>query len=502
MIEALSVRRMPPESRSIEELPSWVFQAILLSSVAIFIAAQIAINGVNGWWIDELFALWASDKSQSFWALFQNRIAVDTNPPLYFTLLHFTSELIPDDRTAVVTLNGLFLILAFVAVFISSRRADYRNLGLLAFSVFLLSGPAMRYLSEARSYFLSMTLAFLSAWFTALIVSRPRSGPSLAALAAVGILAGLTHLYAALLCCSLSAGLLLLAILHERRELLAPAFALGLSSGVVITIWAVLLKIFVNIGGSGHLGWMTFDWNTLYKSYWEAKSLAVGGKIPAAIFVAFLVCAGAIATTRNLAIVFGTAFALFICVPLAISFKMPIISGKYWAIGAPIIIPFVCMALQTWLGATGKFARLGATLAACALASSCLTGFGVGRTFIVQKPSWWGAKTVADEAQNCGPGTIRVYNAPVGSIETFRWAFSLTSGLPEDTFVDARTPVVRDGHDDEGHCRVLGWAEHVLPLVGSDAELEKRLRVNLPPAELKVERHSSGYVILRRQAAS
>jgi hypothetical protein len=369
-------------------------------------------------------------------------------------------------------------------------------LGLIALSAFILSGPVVRYTSEARAYFLSLMVAFVAAWFTALAIKAPKSSPPLAAYVCVGVLAGLTHLYAALLCCCLAAGLLLLWIISGRRDLMRTGLALGFSSGVVISAWAVLLTIVTKTGDQGHLGWMTLDWETLYAAYWEAKSLAVGSKLAASFFVAFAVVLVLATSTRNLAIVFGTALVLFIVIPLAVSIKMPIVSGKYWAIGAPLLIVLVCFAAAEWLEAKGRLASIGAGLAACVLIASSVTGFFAGRLFVAQKPSWWGGELVRASGSNCGPGSIRVYNAPVGAITGFRWGFSKTSGLPEDVFVDVSDHQGDATEMSTGNCNVVGWVEHVLPLVGSDEELIKRLGI-APSEKLKVVRHSSGYVVLR-----
>lgn len=500
MHRAAPLRELSENAFALKRLPYSIFWGTFLGAAILFTAGQVAIDQVNGWWIDELYALWASDKTTNFSKLFADRIAFDTNPPLYFSLLHFARLIVDNDRLAVILLNLLFLAIAGVVVFGSARRANYEKLSLVGLSAFLLSGPVMRYASEARAYFLSLMIAFVAAWFTAIAIKSPRSSPSLAAYMCVGVLAGITHLYAALLCCCLAAGLILLSIIDGRRDLMRTGLALGVSSGLVTSIWAVLLMIVVATGDQGHLGWMTLNWETLYAAYWEAKSLAVGSKAASLFFVAFALVLVITPCTRNLVIVFGTALVLFILIPLAVSMKMPIVSGKYWAIGAPVIIPLVCFAAAEWLEAKGRLSSLGVGLAVCVLIASSVTGFFTGRFFVAQKPSWWGGELVRASANQCGPGSIHIYNAPVGAIRDFRWGFAKTSGLPEDVFVDVTGPA--DGTIESsrtGSCNILGWAEHVLPLVGSDDELMRRLQIE-PSEGTKVVRHSSGYVVLKKGA--
>jgi hypothetical protein len=57
----------------------------LVFSLTVFVILQMFINSINGWWIDELFSLWASDTCLPFARAFIERIAPDSQPaPLLF----------------------------------------------------------------------------------------------------------------------------------------------------------------------------------------------------------------------------------------------------------------------------------------------------------------------------------------------------------------------------------------------------------------------------------
>jgi hypothetical protein len=57
--------------------------ALIVVTGALFVAAQVSISAVNGWWVDELVSLRASDVSLPFTRAFSEYIFPDSNPPLY-----------------------------------------------------------------------------------------------------------------------------------------------------------------------------------------------------------------------------------------------------------------------------------------------------------------------------------------------------------------------------------------------------------------------------------
>lgn len=80
--------------------------ALLVAAGALFVAAQISISTING------FSLWASDTSLPFTRAFSERIAPDSNPPLYFAVLYWVRWLITDERTAVFAVNIAAMVIA------------------------------------------------------------------------------------------------------------------------------------------------------------------------------------------------------------------------------------------------------------------------------------------------------------------------------------------------------------------------------------------------------
>jgi hypothetical protein len=164
-----------------DPLKMWMSAALIVAASALFVAAEVSINGVNGWWHDELFSLFASDVSLPFTRAFSERIAPDSsggNPPFYYVMLYWVRWLITDDRTAILAANITAMMIAAAAVLVASRRA---GLSILAASgglaAFALSGPVLLYASEGRSYCLGLAVIFIASWYAALAIDVPHQRP-------------------------------------------------------------------------------------------------------------------------------------------------------------------------------------------------------------------------------------------------------------------------------------------------------------------------------------
>src|ERR1700704_6388415 len=153
----------------------WGAAALLVGGAAFgaaflaFLLERSAIAAVNGWWQDELYAIYASDPAEPLSVVFLGRIWPDTTPPLYGLLLYAARALVHDDRWAVFVLNTGAILVAVGAVMVSGRRAGI---------AVLLSGPVVRFASEARPYTLAIAVAFAASWLSALAIQAPHARPS------------------------------------------------------------------------------------------------------------------------------------------------------------------------------------------------------------------------------------------------------------------------------------------------------------------------------------
>ena len=486
-------------------MPAWLlWGALLCGAVILFAAAQYSINAVNGWWADELFALWASDTSVSFATAYSERIARDTNPPLYFSILYWVRSIVVNDRAAVLILNTACTAAGSAAVLLLSRPSRLTGLATAGIAAFLLSGPLMRYASEGRAYLPALVVAFVASWCVALAVQAPRDRPPPWAFVAVGAVAALVHVYAALFCGVLAAGLLLLVLLdRSRRDLVGPALALGVSTSIVFGLWLATI-----VDSFGRIDWIEFSTREVLNAAWFVKELTVGYRLAGMLLLVLLLFGLLRGSTRPVTLVFAATFALFIALPLLVSLKKPIILGRYWVIGAPGLIVLVAFLARAWWTETGanrlaSWLLLGVALLACV---TSLSGFLAARTMISAKPVWKGADIVRPLVENCPDRSIHVGSAGIVNSRASLPYFARMADMREGLFADAGSSATPNLAAATARCPVMGWAEHVLRgddflARAPDAELLRLLRISARPQDVEIRRHPSGFVVLKRSPA-
>ena len=471
--------------------------AILCVALSAYSVELAAISRMNGWWLDELFSLTATDPRQGFGSAFVNWIATETNPPLYYSGLYAVRTLIADDRTATLVLNASALIAAAAAIAVSSRRAGMPRFGMIGIAAILLSGPVLRYSVEARAYLLAIEIVFVASWFCGLTVQGSRSS-TVTSFSIIGALGALTHVYAALMCGSLAAGTIMVAVLYKRHDLCVRGLALGVATVVVLAIWLPF-----GFQNAHNLNWIKFNVHSVVST--AAAALIGGGGVTlertALLAFAIALCGGLYSRiTRAMAIMFSIALMLFVFIPIAVSFKLPIIVERYWVIGSPVAIVFSLLACWTWLSeGISSQRRMPTWIPACAAAVFVVigdvTGFAAAKASVAHKMVWSGAPIVAEYAIKCPPGSVHV-------LRSLLWLYAKSAGVPKDVFVDAnslKTPIVTVA---EARCRVLGWAEHDVEIMMhpdiSDQALLHSLKIDASASDVEVLRHLSGFVVLRR----
>jgi len=460
----------------------------------IFAAEQISIARINDWWIDELFSLWASDPSLGFGALFAARIAPDSNPPLYFSALHFARVVIPHDQTAIYALNLTALAAAIAVVIHMCGRAAMLAPGLLGSGVFLLSGPVLRYIPEARSYFLAIAFVFAASWYAAMLIMQNRWRPLLWLPVLLGAGAALAHLFAALACGVLAAGMLYAAFIQARRDIAVQSIVFGLSASLISLAWLGLAG-----APTGNVGWIKFSLQSMRVAVWELKELAFGSRVGLLAFAGLLAFGLIHRPTRVLTSAFCVPFFLFAALPLIISLKMPIIVGRYWMIGMPMAITLAALLAEAWYRQAGfslqwSIPSIGQGLAVLFFLSSSIGGFAAAHRFTATKPAWKGATVVAPLVKSCPAQSVRVLGATT--------LYALASDLSHTFFVDAAGTNAATAID-SSTCPVFGWAEHLgreddYLEHATDEQLLEDLHLTAPPEQYEIRRHGSGYVVLRK----
>ena len=485
-----------------DSLITWMGAALIVVTGAFFVAAQLSISAVNGWWVDELVSLRASDVSLPFTRAFSEYIFPDSNPPLYYVVLYWFRWLITDDRTAIFAVNIAAIMIAGGAVLVASRRAGLSRLAIGGLVAFVLSGPVLLYVPEGRNYCLALAVVFVASWYAALAIEDPHQRPVLASFIALGAVAALTHVYAALFCGGLGAGLLTVALFSRRRDLVGPGVAYGLSASVVFVIWIVIWRSMGNWPWR-QLGWIEFSPEWVFKAAWHVENIAVGWGFNLLLLILLLVFGMLDRDTRPFFIAFGVAFALFVSLPLIESLKHPIIVGRYWLVGAPALVTLITFAAWTWIsvGRRLPIRRNMRLVAACGallfLGASSIRGFAAAHSEVDNKMIWRGAKIVRPLLDRCPSAAIHVRTDD----RAFVWGFSKTTGAPPSLFVDAKlysTPSISPAVTS---CPVLGWAEHIgtdnFMSRATDADILRFLKIEATPDDVDIRRHRTGFVVLK-----
>ncbi len=231
---------------------------------------------------------------------------------------------------------------------------------------------------------------------------------------------------------------------------------------------------------------------------WWLRNLEIGPGFMLAPLAGLIGFAAWRKSTRLPLSVFVLAYLLFALLPILISFKTPIIVGRYWGVGAPSLAVLLALLMRGFVLQADRPGRLAAGLAATFLILASGFGFTAARRFAAAKLIWQGAAQVAALAPACLAGSIHV------AADYFP-AFALASRLPSETFVDVRAPGAPGApvrRVAEMTCPVVGWREHaeIQPDMSDDA-LVARLALQAAPGEVMVMRHRSGYVVLNTHAA-
>jgi hypothetical protein len=471
---------------------------MLAVCVIVFAFAQLDLWPRNGFWIDEYFSLWASDPATPLGRLLTERIFPDTNPPLYFSLLALVRLVVEDPRTAFLALNLIAIALAAAFVFVRGRSSGAPATALLATSLFIISGPALYYAAEGRAYLMGLCAAFAIAWHGVTVTEGRARNVDLGWFALLGVLAALAHVFAALFAGAFAAALAIEGLIKKRLDLFRGGLALGVSATAVFGVWLIFA-----LPHMSNVAWIEFSVAAIRDALWYVRQLTFGHTLIALAIVGFLLWSARRQEMRPHLRIFAIAMGLFAVLPLLASFITPLVTGRYWLIGAPAILVVAAFALRAELraasagGPSAKRAAASAAFGAASLFAASVLGFVNAQAFMEAKPVWRGAALVAPLLGDCDRGAVHVWENRL---------YATASSAPDSTFRDASRPDAPVLDASASDCPVLGWAEHVRRgddylQTASDAELLSLLRIAAAPDEVRIVRHSSGFVVLRKDAA-
>lgn len=453
----------------------WWAWAALAASVVFFAAGQAWLSPHYGWWHDEIYSMWASAPTSPW-----DRVVADSNPPGYFLLLRLARMIVGDVRIAVMLISVLSIAGAVAFVVRTGRAAGHLDAALLASALFIASGVTMFFSQEARAFLLGACIGLVAVWTAALSLLGKRPNGWQFILALAGAAAALTHFYAALLAGCVGAALVAYGLVGRKRELIAPGLVLGAASSIVFGVWFLMAS-----GRLDRIEWITFSLAEVRSAIWVVRSLTVGpawALVPVAMVFGY----GAVMRQdlRPMLAVLAFAAALFVLIPVAISFKMPIIVGRYWCVGLSLLAVPLAVMIVDFASTQGRLQRAALALAALCVLIGSVSGLTMTRRFLVEEPTFSFAARVGALAQGCAPTSIVVPD--------FLKLYATASGLPDAVF---RLPD-RNAAAPGGSCPVVAWAEEAPPTTTMAGMLAV---VGLPGSGegLRAERTATGFILLR-----
>jgi hypothetical protein len=495
-MDRLLMRRVIRRTGLLEhELLPWITAVILVSVFFISLFIQYSLRGYE-WWADELFSLWASDNAMSFFQALRHRILPDSNPPLYYITLYWTRMFIHRDGVAVFIMNFVAVMLAGYAVLKAAFKAKFGWVGVVAVSAFVLSGPIQYYMLEGRSYLVALCVVFVASFYAGLSIIFPGQVP-IRRMVIYGVLASLTHVYAALFCCGLAAGLLVVSLVFRRDDLIRIGLSLGLSTSVLLLAWLPFA-----IRSIHNLDWLPpFTASEAIQVFGDTLIFTFGSYFQL-VFVLVLYTVGlSVSQTRQIFVANVIALFAFLVVPMTFSYYLhSIILPRYWMIGGASIPPLIGFMVKYWSDNNSEMSRLALICSLIFIAGSAVQTIYSLPHLKAMRLSWDGADVVGPALRDCPGGVVHVATEVISDRkETWpprMWGFAYLTAQPLSRFQDAgleSTPMVSLA---DTPCNVLGWAEHSWGWENlNDSDLLKFLKIDALPENVKIVRHNGGFVI-------
>jgi hypothetical protein len=487
--------------------PLHIAVALFGAALALFVWVEHNSISHSGFWTDELFSLWAGDPRTPFSKAFAERILPDTNPPLYFSLIHFMRGFIFEGRAAIVLVNAIGLTAILGVLLWRAFAMDMRTTGLLVIAFFLVGAPALCYAPEGRSYVLAMaattTLAFIGG---ARVVGAQAIRTDYILAAAFAALSTWLHVYGAIFAGALGAGLVLVGwLIVKRADIVRLGFAAGLGAVGAFVFWiAFAYPMFSKTVTDGF--WLPFTPASIIEALWTVKQYTIGLTIAAPLGAGFIAASLWPAHSRAIAALTIITGATFFLIPFLASFHTVIFLGRYVLVGMPAVLTLCLIVLRTHLIVlqrdddvrwTGWLALAGALF----LLAPVVTGASTAAWHFQNRWDWRGMDVIGSRVAACPEKKIRVLNSSIRNLSGFEY---LLAGKLQP--IDASKAPIRDVRDIQ--CPVLGWAEHYLAVnddrywadrVGADEALAAFHLTNNSKIALQIDRHPGGLVLRRAE---
>ena len=219
---------------------------ILVVSAAVLVGLALRIHGLTGntIWVDEADAIRIASMNLSEIPL---ALAHDTQPPLYYALLHAWIAIFGDGVAAVRSLSVLCGVLLIPAAALLARRVGGARSGMAAAWLMAASPFAVQFSQETRMYMLLPLLATLALERLIVFLHRGDRG-ALVAHAALMAAAFYTHNWGLLI---LPASALMVALYPGSRRT-----GWSLAAGSAVLTYLPWLPVLAQQAGSPAYGWV------------------------------------------------------------------------------------------------------------------------------------------------------------------------------------------------------------------------------------------------------
>jgi hypothetical protein len=379
------------ERGRISPLAGWGIVALAAAGI-VYVAATLTGQGL---WFDDLFTVVASDPRQPFLETLQRYLVPDPSPPLHYILMRAWRMVAPDDEVFLRIPGFAAYVLAIAAAAFYPCRAVRPEERIVLGGLMATSFGAIYYASELRAYAL-LPLLSLILLLDALAVAdalavRERPAPArLATMVAVGSMLSYEHYFGFLYAGSLVGALLALGLWQRRWSWHVLAVGVAIAAGIAPWL-ALQLPALAGISGGGF--WIELSPLGALRGFLRHTFTAAipAGLLAAAVGWSLWTTRGAIVRDRRLALA-GTAAAINVVVPLAMSLHTPVLVARY----------FTCLRTLVYFGLAVLLAPLLRAWRGASLVLAALVALLVSYPFVTTpRASWREPSTFVREATEC-----------------------------------------------------------------------------------------------------
>lgn len=227
-----------------------LFQILATAMLAaLYVAVRLKNLTASCLWFDEIFSVHAAEHT---WNTILSFVAKDLiHPPLFYILLKLWIAVGGESLVWLRLLPLLFAVAAVVPFLLLCRelRANAWT-RMIAFLLFAINGPLIKYAQEVRMYSLLLCLSLFSMW---LFVKYFHKGKSLPALIIINILLVYSHYFGWFVVLSEVAAI----VIFQRIKIRAILIMFGVSV-LAFAPWAAAVLIEANEGSQlgQNIGWM------------------------------------------------------------------------------------------------------------------------------------------------------------------------------------------------------------------------------------------------------